>query len=131
MLLLVVTGVCTVPRLADASCVATIDIIPFSVSSVVDIVATKQNRKPYFGTVAAASPTGPYVVLETKSIDDATGNNNGIPEANENISISVSLKNYGASDANNVNAVLTSSDILYYINDDTESLVILVGNNCN
>ncbi len=106
--------------LADATGIANITITPFTTDGIVDIIATKQNRKPFFGTVPAASPTGPYMVLNTKSVNDASGNNNSIPEANENILLSVVLNNLGISTAYNVIATLNSNNPYITITDNIE-----------
>jgi len=113
-------GVLHGAALADASGIAQINITPFTNAGSVDVIATRQNRKPFFGTVAAASPTGPYVILTSKTVNDASSNNNGIPEANENILLSVSLQNFGANTSTSTSATLTTTDTYINITDNYE-----------
>lgn len=87
-----------------------------------DVVVTKQNRKPYIGTVDLVAPSNtPYVIMNSNNHDDAAGNSNGAIDYSETISLDVELKNIGDLTANNVVAVLSTTDPYVTITDNTES----------
>ena len=92
------TGVCQVP------------IDPVLSSGMVDIVVTKPQFIPYMMQVPAAALEGPYVVLDNYTISDPTGNNNGLADYSENISLNVTLKNVGADPSAVITATVTGSD---------------------
>lgn len=87
-----------------------------------DVVVTKQNRKPYMGIVDIIAPSNtPYVIMNSNNHDDAAGNSNGAIDYSEAISLDVELKNIGDLTANNVVAVLSTTDSYVNITDNTES----------
>jgi hypothetical protein len=49
------------------------------------------------------------VIQASSTVVDATGNNNGLPDYGESISLNVTLQNVGASIANNVNATISTT----------------------
>lgn len=83
---------------------------PVLSSGMVDIVVTKPQRIPYIMQVPAAALEGPYVVLDGYTINDASGNNNGLADYGEDISLNVTLKNVGADPSANVTATVTGTD---------------------
>jgi hypothetical protein len=95
----------------------------------VDIVVTAQNRIPYISTIQAIAPSGPYVIFDSYSINDATGNNNGLVDNGENIVLGVQLKNVGPNNAQSVVATLAENDTFVTITDNTESYGLITGNN--
>lgn len=107
--------------LADTNGIATLTIAPFATPGTADVVVTKQNRAPYINTVTVASPSGPYVLLNNKTIHDATGNNNGLADYNENITLDVVLQNVGAASATGVSATISTSDTYVTITDNTQA----------
>jgi len=96
--------------MADASGNLVINIIPFTNPGTASIVGTKQFRKPYISTFIVETPAGPYVLMENKTINDVTGNNNQQADIIETIGLNVTLKNYGLQNDSTVYAVLSSSD---------------------
>lgn len=104
---------------ADASGTAVLSIVPFAVPGSADVVVTKQNRQPYIGTLNVQTPNGPYVLMKSRTINDAIGNNNNRPDFGETISLNVTMKNYGLADTG-VTTVLRSDDTLITMNDSTE-----------
>lgn len=89
---------------------------------IIDIVVTKQNRKPYFGTVNLIAPTNtPYIVLHSNVNDDALGNNNGQVDYAESIKMDVTLKNVGDLTGNNIVATLSTTDTYVSITDNTQN----------
>ncbi len=107
--------------LADTNGIATLAITPFSTPGTADIVVTKQNRAPFISTVIVASPTGPYVLFNSKTIHDVAGNNNGQADYGEPITIDVVLQNVGAASASGVNASISTTDSYVTITDNTQS----------
>lgn len=95
---------------------------PINTIETLNIVVTKQNKQPYFGTVDLIAPTGTdYIVLFSHLNDDATENNNGIIEYNEFISLDIELKNIGDVIGNDVIATLSTTDSYITIGDNTEN----------
>ncbi len=84
----------------------------------IKVVATAYNKIPYFGTVQIIVPSGPYVQLNSKQITDINGNNNGMADYNESISLNIDLKNMGVAIANNVSATISSVDTNIIITDN-------------
>jgi len=76
----------------------------------IHIAVTAFNYIPYIGGISVISSTAPYVNYKTHTINDINGNNNSKADYNESISLNVTLENSGASDANGVNAMITTSD---------------------
>ncbi len=83
---------------------------PVLSGGMVDIVVTKPQHIPYMVQVPAAALVGPYIVLDAFTINDAGGNNNGLADYGENISLNVTLKNVGADPSAQVVASITGSD---------------------
>ncbi|MDZ4203488.1 MAG: C25 family cysteine peptidase, partial [Bacteroidales bacterium] len=90
--------------------VVMVPIQPVLSSGMVDIVVTKPQFIPYMAQVPAAALQGPYVVLDSYTINDASGNNNGLADYGENISLNVTLKNVGADPSGVVTTTLSGSD---------------------
>lgn len=103
-------GVLHGSALVDESGVVEVPIDPVLSSGQVDIVVTKPQRIPYMVQVPAAALEGPYVVLESYTINDASGNNNGLADYSETISLNVTLENVGADPSAEVTATVIGSD---------------------
>ena len=103
-------GVLHGAALADAGGIAVVNLDPIMVPGDADIVVTKQNAQPYIGTVAVANPEGPYVVLAENTINDPDGNNNGLADYGESITLDTELENLGVEDALDVEATLSTED---------------------
>lgn len=123
-------GVLYGAALADSTGNITVNLDPITVPGVADIVITRQNRKPYIGTVLVASPTGPYV-LYTKNHVNTSGNGDTLVDYNENVVLDVTLKNYGAASANAVNATLGTTDPYVTITDNSQSWGTINSNNAS
>jgi len=75
------------------------------------ITVTAYNRIPYLGSVPITSSSGPYVVLGTQIIDDASGgNNDGVVNPGETIDYGIYGKNVGTSTAYSVFGLLSETD---------------------
>jgi hypothetical protein len=64
--------------------------------------------------------TGSYVLYQSNQVNDASGNQNGVPDYGEAVSLSLNLLNAGLSNASNVSVTITSSDPFITITDATE-----------
>ncbi len=74
------------------------------------VTITKQDYFRYTKNVTVISPSGPYIVQNSISIDDEQGNDNGEADYRETFNIDVTLENVGSEDATNVTATVTTSD---------------------
>lgn len=114
-------GVLYGSALADADGLAEVMLDPISVPGEADVVITAQNRQPYIGTVLVASPEGPYVLMQSQTVNDMNGNNNQMPEYSESFGFNMALKNVGNSDAQNLAVTLTSSSPYIEVKENTEA----------
>jgi hypothetical protein len=103
-------GVLLDAQLADATGVVNLSFPAIANVGVADIVITKQFKQPYQGTLQIISPTGPYVIYSSNTLDDSAGNNNALADYNELISLDVEVENVGSVDATFVNATLSTID---------------------
>jgi len=88
-----------------------------------DVVITAHNAVRHEATVVVFVPSGPYVILSDKVVDDsAGGNNDGAIDVGEAIDLSVAGENVGSVLAAGVIATLTSTDPLVTITDGTATL---------
>ncbi|MCJ7578773.1 MAG: C25 family cysteine peptidase [candidate division Zixibacteria bacterium] len=65
-------------------------------------------------------PDGPWIAYYSHKVSDSTGNNNGVANPGEPISMSITVKNVGLSTAHNVSATLKSSDSFVTITDSVK-----------
>ncbi len=84
------------------------------------VTITEFNYAPYIAEVLVISSTGPYVIYNSKVINDPTGNNNNLADYNEDISLDIILENVGVAQATNVNATISTSNIDVTITDNTQ-----------
>jgi hypothetical protein len=83
------------------------------------IVVTKQNRKPYFGTVLVIPATGPYVVLSNFTVNDSTGNNNQLADYSESLKLNVKVDNVGVVSSGDVIGTIETADTNIIITNNT------------
>jgi len=74
------------------------------------ITVTRPQTIPYIDTITAISPTGPFLLLSSYTIDDHLYNNNNTADFNEQFSVNLSVKNVGINDASNVSVKLSGTD---------------------
>ncbi len=84
------------------------------------LTITGFNYLPYIAGIDVIPATGPYVVLEDYVIDDKDGNENGLPDYDESVDLSIELKNAGITDATNVTVTLSTEDTYIIITDFSE-----------
>ncbi|MHC1706705.1 MAG: C25 family cysteine peptidase [Bacteroidales bacterium] len=88
---------------------------------VIDVVVTLQNYYRYEGIITVIPPAGPYVVKDNFSLNDNTGNNNGIMDYGETIQLNMGVKNVGIVQADAIVVTLSSTDPFITITDNTAS----------
>ena len=113
---------------ADANGFATLLLTPFTQTGFASVVVTAQNRKPFIDSVMVASAAGPYLVLNSCTIQDAGGNNNQVPETGEPLTTDLSLSNYGNADAVNAVSTLTTSDPYISLTNSSHTWPLIAGN---
>ena len=96
--------------MAGTDGVAVINLSPITEAGDADIVITMQNRQPYKGTVKVDSPFGAYLLLDSYTLHDALGNNDGFADYGEQPSLNISMKNFGQLPSGNLSLKLTSQD---------------------
>lgn len=87
---------------------------------IIDVVVTLQNYYRYEGKVMVIPPVGPYILKESVTINDISGNGNGQADFGENITLTVAMKNVGIVQAANIIVNLQSLDPNVSITDNTE-----------
>ncbi|HDP55615.1 MAG TPA: hypothetical protein ENN24_08070, partial [Bacteroidetes bacterium] len=83
----------------------------------VDIVVTRPQTVPYVAQVLAAALVGPYIVLDSYTVNDESGNDNQVVDFGEDFTLNVTLKNVGADPATGITATLTGTDEYFTITD--------------
>ncbi|MBE0661292.1 MAG: T9SS type A sorting domain-containing protein [Bacteroidales bacterium] len=103
-------GVLHGAALVGPSGVVLVPIQPVLTNGTVDIVVTKPQYIPYMQQVPAAALAGAYITLNSYTINDEDGNNNGMADYNEEFSLNVTLKNVGTDPSEEILATLSGSD---------------------
>ena len=85
------------------------------------VTVTKQNYFRYESYVEVIPSSGPYVVYNSVDINDEGGNGNGLMETSEVIFASITIKNVGVEDADNVVVTLSTTDTFVTITDDSDN----------
>jgi hypothetical protein len=113
---------------ADSNGLAYIPITPFSEPGYAHVVITKQNRQPYIDSVMVASPQGPYLILDSYTVNDEGGNNNQIPEFSEPLTVDMAMENFGTQNAVNAVSTLTTADPYVSITSPTYVWPLILSN---
>ncbi|OFY96253.1 MAG: hypothetical protein A2309_14890, partial [Bacteroidetes bacterium RIFOXYB2_FULL_35_7] len=108
-------------KLAGSSGLVQLNFPAFSSPCTADVVATKQNRKPYIGTLNIIPANAPFVSYLSHTLNDAAGNNNQLADFGENIQLNLNLKNVGMQNATGVTALLSTADTNVIISDNTHT----------
>ncbi|MBN1339466.1 MAG: hypothetical protein JXA03_09085 [Bacteroidales bacterium] len=88
----------------------------------VKVTVTAHNHLPYQADVPVIPQSGPYVVSQGYTINDATGGNgDGLMDYGESILLSVGMKNVGITPATNVVVTLSTGDSYITFTDNTEN----------
>jgi len=119
------SGVLLDAQLADATGIVNLTFPAISNVGTADIVVTKQFKQPYSNTVQIISPTGPYVIYASNTIDDSAGNNNQLVDYNELISMNVDVQNVGSVNANSVNVTISTLDPVVTLINTTDLINVI------
>ena len=98
-----------------------ISIPPQLPDNTMEVTVTKQNYYRYSQSVQIIPPSGPYVIYDSHTINDSSGNNNGEADYGEDIFLNMTLKNVGIETANDVVAFLSTNDDYITIIDSVQS----------
>jgi len=74
------------------------------------ITITRPQTKPIIDTIQAINPTGPYLFLDSYSINDLSSNNNSKADYNESFNTNIKIKNVGVENATNVKVKIIGGD---------------------
>ena len=105
-----INGLLLDAQLADATGVVNLSFSAIPNVGTADVVVTKQFKQPYQGTLQIISPTGPYVIYSSNTIDDSAGNNNQQVDYDELISMDIEVENVGSVDATSVAVTISTTD---------------------
>ncbi|MFH2036316.1 MAG: C25 family cysteine peptidase [Candidatus Zixiibacteriota bacterium] len=116
-----VGGVLQGAAFVDATGSVDVSMEGFASPGTAEIVITCQNREPYISTIQVIAPDGPFVIRDEYTINDASGNNDGLINCGESISLDMQLMNVGPDMAYNVTAQLSTTDTFVTITDNYEA----------
>lgn len=95
----------------DAAGLATVTFSePVTVPGYATVTVTSHNYLPYQADIPVIPLEGAYVVKDSYTINDASGNSNGLVDYGESILLSLTVKNVGLEDATNVTVELNTGD---------------------
>lgn len=89
---------------ADATGTATLNFDPATTENTYEVAITAQNYQPYFHTIIAIEPEGPYVVTTDVHVTDGQLANYGAT-----ITLDATLRNLGVAAANNISASIATT----------------------
>ncbi|MBL7104731.1 MAG: hypothetical protein ISS18_10400 [Bacteroidales bacterium] len=92
---------------------------PISLTDPLDVSIIAHNRNRHQGNIVIVS-NQPYVIYNDHILNDPTGNNNGIADFGEDITLDMTVENVGNQNAYNVTATFISSDAYITITDNYE-----------
>ena len=99
---------------------ATIEYDPLLTVGTADFVVTAFNYRPYITTIDVVPAEGPYIIYANHVVNDETGNNNGLIDCNETISLDFTVENVGVEDAD-VEVLLTIDNPYIILIDSVEN----------
>ncbi|MCB0805307.1 MAG: hypothetical protein KDC05_05870 [Bacteroidales bacterium] len=100
---------------------ATVNFDPLTTVETATIAVTAYNHVPYLADVDIVPASGPYISISEIIVNDVNGNNNGEPDYGEIVTLHVTLENAGSADANNVDAILSSTSPFVTIMDNAQN----------
>jgi len=114
----VVHGVATTD--ASGNAVIAID-PPFTEVGDAQLIISGNNCLPQIFAVTVIPNSGAFVICNAQMVNDTLGNDNGLVDYNETILLTLTMKNVGTIQANNVTVTLSSADPYITIDDATEN----------
>ena len=104
-------GVLYGAAVTDAAGMATIHLAsPPDTPMTLTLTVTAYNAVTEIDPVEVLPPSGPYLVYEGVTVDDASGDGDGVLDAGETDDLEIELENVGVEAATNVTCTLTSPD---------------------
>jgi Peptidase family C25/Peptidase family C25, C terminal ig-like domain len=91
------------------------------------LVVTAYNHLPYITDIPIITPNGPYILYSSNHVNDTTGNNNHMADYDENILLTLYVKNVGVLPSSDVTVKLRSNDSYITLNDTTDNYGIIAG----
>jgi hypothetical protein len=113
--------------LTDGFGMISLQIQPFTLPATAQLVITGQNKIPYFDSIQFVNPTGPFVLADSISYQEITGNANQQIDAGEVIQMDVRIRNFTAFATGNLTVKLECNDAYITLTDSTETLTVLNG----
>ena len=108
---------------------ATLSFTAPTVPGEMNVTITGFNKITYQGTVEITPADEPYVVINSKSISDLTGNANNMADYGESVLLDVTLENVAEEgsgfDASGVEMTISTSDEYVTITDDSETFGVV------
>lgn len=101
--------------------VAVLTFSPLMAADTLTLTITGYNLVPYIAAIPTVAPAGPFVIGSSFTVDDSNGNNNGLADYNEQVTLDASLENVGISIAGNVTATIATTDPFITITDPSQS----------
>ena len=124
-----VNGVLLDAQLSGPSGIVNLSFQNLSNVGIADIVVTKQFKQPYINSVNIISPNTPFVIYNTHTIIDSTGNNNMEADYNEIVGLDLELNNVGNQLAQNISITISTQDLYVNLIDSTDFLNFVNANN--
>ena len=78
--------------------------------TMVEVTVTKQNYFRYNASIQVIPPNGPYVIFDSYTINDNAGNGNGEIDYGESILLSLTMKNVGSENSENITVNIETDD---------------------
>jgi hypothetical protein len=98
-------------KTADVGGIVNLTFPPATPQDSIKIVVNKQNRKPHINSIPVIPAQGPYVILNTFTVDDSIGgNNNHLADFAESVKLNVTVHNMGVAAATGVQGTLSTAD---------------------
>ncbi len=97
-----------------------IDIPVITPGNTVTLTVTKQNYYRYTAQIQVVPAEGPYVVVDSCMVNDASGNNDGLIDYAESPLLSLRTYNVGVSEASNVTVNIHSDDEFVTVTDSSQ-----------
>lgn len=99
---------------------ANLSFSPLSNTGMMKIAVTAYNHIPYIAEIQITPASGPYLNYESHTINDPSGNNNGLADWGEDITLDLTIRNVGSDPAYNVTATITTFDPYVTITDGSQ-----------
>jgi len=93
------------------------------------LTVTGFNLMTYTAPITVITPQGPYVLYDDNTIDDASGNDNGVIDGGETVVLGIQVENVGPDDAVDASGQLTTTDSYVTIVDGAVDFGTIAGNN--